>query len=247
MAWGNGSWAIIKRTSCGRWTTVRLPESRRACRRLALDEHKAGFGHFINGVFTKPGDLFDVFQSREPAKNALRAFRKAIEETIDAIPPRRERPNQNGRRSPASRRLRSISPLPRAPCCKRERFLTQFWKRSTTAKPILAVPRDIDISAGRRHFLSITPVGRRPDRQASSRRPKPVGVGGQIIPWNFPLLMLAWKIRAGARGRQHGCPEAGGIHASDRARLRRHLCRDGAASWRGQYRHRRPGRPRPLW
>ena len=26
-----------------------------------LEEHKAGFGHFINGVFTKPGDLFEVF------------------------------------------------------------------------------------------------------------------------------------------------------------------------------------------
>src|SRR4030095_8152981 len=27
-----------------------------------------------------------------------------------------------------------------------------------------------------------------------NRRPKPLGVAGQIIPWNFPLLMLAWKI-----------------------------------------------------
>jgi len=29
--------------------------------RAWLEEHKAGFGHFINGAFTKPGDLFDVF------------------------------------------------------------------------------------------------------------------------------------------------------------------------------------------
>src|SRR5262249_30458533 len=27
-----------------------------------------------------------------------------------------------------------------------------------------------------------------------NRRPRPIGVAGQIIPWNFPLLMLAWKI-----------------------------------------------------
>src|SRR4029077_3174289 len=27
-----------------------------------------------------------------------------------------------------------------------------------------------------------------------NRRPKPLGVAGQIIPWNFPLLMLSWKI-----------------------------------------------------
>ena len=32
---------------------------------------------------------------------------------------------------------------------------------------------------------------------------EPVGVCGQIIPWNFPLLMAAWKLGAGARVRQH--------------------------------------------
>ena len=29
--------------------------------RAWLDEHRSGFGHFINGAFTKPGDMFDVF------------------------------------------------------------------------------------------------------------------------------------------------------------------------------------------
>src|SRR5213075_474912 len=32
------------------------------------------------------------------------------------------------------------------------------------------------------------------------RRPKPLGVAGQIIPWNFPLLMLAWKIAPALAG-----------------------------------------------
>ena len=32
---------------------------------------------------------------------------------------------------------------------------------------------------------------------------EPVGVCGQIIPWNFPLLMAAWKLGAGAGLRQH--------------------------------------------
>ena len=45
--------------------------------------------------------------------------------------------------------------------------------------------------------------------------------------------------RAGARGRQHGGVEAGGIYALDRARLRRDLRRSGAASRGRQHRHRR--------
>ena len=46
----------------------------------------------------------------------------------------------------------------------------------------------------------------------------PVGVCGQIIPWNFPLLMLAWKIAPAIAARQHGRAEAGRIHAADGAR-----------------------------
>ena len=34
-------------------------------------------------------------------------------------------------------------------------------------------------------------------------RREPLGVVGQITPWNYPLMMAAWKIGAGARGRQH--------------------------------------------
>ena len=39
---------------------------------------------------------------------------------------------------------------------------------------------------------------------SSTRCKEPVGVCGQIIPWNFPLLMAAWKIAPGAGGRLHG-------------------------------------------
>ena len=37
---------------------------------------------------------------------------------------------------------------------------------------------------------------------------QPVGVVGQIIPWNFPLMMMAWKLGPGDRLRQHDCAEA---------------------------------------
>ena len=62
------------------------------------------------------------------------------------------------------------------------------------------------------------------DRARSRRtgcRPESAGVAGQVIPWNFPLLMLAWEDRSGARGRQHGRAQAGRDHAAVCARVRR--------------------------
>ncbi len=51
---------------------------------------------------------------------------------------------------------------------------------------------------------------------------EPLGVVGLIVPWNFPLTIAAWKLGPGARGRQHGRPQAGGADAADRARARAH-------------------------
>ena len=50
---------------------------------------------------------------------------------------------------------------------------------------------------------------------------EPVGVVAQIIPWNFPLLMQAWKLGAGARDRQHGGDEACGADSVDGVARRR--------------------------
>ena len=52
-------------------------------------------------------------------------------------------------------------------------------------------------------------------------RLEPVGVVGQIIPWNFPLLMQAWKLAPGAGHRQHGGDEARRTDAADRPARRR--------------------------
>ena len=58
---------------------------------------------------------------------------------------------------------------------------------------------------------------------------------GQIIPWNFPLLMAAWKIAPGARLRQHRRAEAGRDDAADRAaagrdHARRRSCRRASST-----------------
>ncbi len=81
-------------------------------------------------------------------------------------------------------------------------------------KPI-AESRDVDIPLAAQHFFyhagwadklewafgsrpsalgTTTSASNGRQRKADSRQPAPIGVCGQIIPWNFPLLMAAWKL-----------------------------------------------------
>jgi aldehyde dehydrogenase (NAD+) len=54
--------------------------------------------------------------------------------------------------------------------------------------------RDIDIPLSANHFFYYAGWADKLEYAFPNKEPKPVGVVGQIIPWNFPLLMAAWKI-----------------------------------------------------
>ena len=54
--------------------------------------------------------------------------------------------------------------------------------------------RDVDLPLAAAHFFYYAGWADKLEYAFPNRRPRPVGVAGQIIPWNFPLLMLAWKV-----------------------------------------------------
>jgi acyl-CoA reductase-like NAD-dependent aldehyde dehydrogenase len=54
--------------------------------------------------------------------------------------------------------------------------------------------RDTDIPLAAAHFFYHAGWADKLEHAGMGTNPKPIGVAGQIIPWNFPLLMLAWKI-----------------------------------------------------
>src|SRR5207253_4560765 len=54
--------------------------------------------------------------------------------------------------------------------------------------------RDVDLPLAAAHFFYYAVWADKLEYAFPHRSPRPVGVAGQIIPWNFPLLMLAWKI-----------------------------------------------------
>ncbi len=54
--------------------------------------------------------------------------------------------------------------------------------------------RDVDIPLAANHFFYYAGWADKLEYAFPNKAPKPLGVAGQIIPWNFPLLMAAWKI-----------------------------------------------------
>jgi aldehyde dehydrogenase (NAD+) len=62
-----------------------------------------------------------------------------------------------------------------------------------SGKPIKE-SRDVDIPIAAAHFFYYAGWADKLEYAFPGRSPKPVGVCGQVIPWNFPLLMAAWKL-----------------------------------------------------
>ncbi|HEX9168674.1 MAG TPA: aldehyde dehydrogenase family protein, partial [Roseiarcus sp.] len=152
-----------------------------------LNEHERGFGHFINGAFTKPRDLFDVFNpaTGEVIARATQGFPADVDAAVAAA----RKAQAKWAALSGFERSKHLYALARH-VQKRERFLSVL-ETIDNGKPIRE-SRDIDIPLVARHFYHH--AGWASLIQSEFPGTKPVGVCGQIIPWNFPLLMLAWKI-----------------------------------------------------
>ena len=155
--------------------------------RAWLKAHSEGFGQFIAGAFTKPAGLFDV---NNPADGALLArvsqgSKADVEAAVAAA--RKALPGWSALSGDArARHLYALARLVQ----KRERFLAVL-ESLDNGKPIRET-RDIDVPLVARHFYHHAGWASLIESEFPNARP--VGVCGQIIPWNFPLLMLAWKV-----------------------------------------------------
>jgi aldehyde dehydrogenase (NAD+) len=152
-----------------------------------LSANAAGFGHFIRGRFTEPAALFDV---RAPATGEVlaRVSQGDAAEVAAAVTAARSAQPGWARLSPQDR-ARHLYALARH-VQKRARFLAVL-ESLDTGKPIRE-SRDIDIPLVARHFYHH--AGWAAVLADEFPGLEPHGVCGQIVPWNFPLLMLAWKV-----------------------------------------------------
>jgi aldehyde dehydrogenase (NAD+) len=152
-----------------------------------LAAHKEGFGHFIGGGFTKPGALFEV---ANPASGKLLAkVSQGTAGDVDAAVAAARKAFASWSKTPGHIRARHLYALARH-IQKRDRFLAVL-ESMDNGKPIRE-SRDIDIPLVARHFYHHAGWAELIATEFPDHGP--IGVCGQIIPWNFPLLMLAWKI-----------------------------------------------------
>ncbi|MGN6157041.1 MAG: aldehyde dehydrogenase family protein [Devosia sp.] len=145
------------------------------------------FGHFINGKWTKPGK---TFASDNPASGKTLAqitdgtaadVDKAVRAARAAFPAWSALPGYE-----RGKYLYAIARL-----VQKHSRLFAVLESMDNGKPIRE-SRDIDIPLVARHFYHHAGWAQHLEREFPGMAP--YGVCGQIIPWNFPLLMLAWKI-----------------------------------------------------
>lgn len=153
-----------------------------------LKAHDKGFGHFIGGSFTKPGRA--LFDSKNPANGKrLAKLTQGSKADVNKAVKAAETAFESWSVLPGHERAKHLYALARI-VQKEARFLSVL-DTLDNGKPIRET-RDIDIPLVARHFYHH--AGWAQILDASLPGAKPLGVVGQIIPWNFPLLMLAWKV-----------------------------------------------------
>lgn len=153
-----------------------------------LSRHKGKFGHFIGGTFTKPGK--STFAVSNPANGKkLADVANGGKSDVDKAAAAAAKAQSKWQALSGNERARHLYAIARH-IQKHSRFLSVL-ETMDNGKSIRET-RDIDIPLVARHFYHH--AGWAELRDAEFPGYEPAGVCGQIIPWNFPLLMLAWKI-----------------------------------------------------
>ncbi|WP_235215504.1 aldehyde dehydrogenase family protein [Phaeacidiphilus oryzae] len=159
--------------------------------RAAAGELDSSYGHFVNGEFVEPAGG-EALKTVDPATGQVLAeFAQGDERDVDRAV--RAARIAFGRWSglPGSERAKYLFRIARL-VQERSRELAVL-ESIDNGKPIRET-RDVDLPLVAAHFFyyagwadKLAFAGWGPD-------PRPLGVAAQVIPWNFPLLMLAWKV-----------------------------------------------------
>ncbi|MDE0851557.1 aldehyde dehydrogenase family protein, partial [Yoonia sp.] len=143
-------------------------------------------GHYINGQW---GPLRDDFASNNPATGErLAGVTKGTADEVD-MAVKAARKAQQAWAKDGHKRARILYAIARL--MQKHARLLAVMEVLDNGKPIREA-RDIDVPLAIRHFYHHAGFAQLMDDEIPDR--EALGVCGQIIPWNFPLLMLAWKI-----------------------------------------------------
>ncbi|CAB3798655.1 aldehyde dehydrogenase family protein [Pararobbsia alpina] len=164
------------------------PEDDKAARAW-LAEHNARFGHFIGGAWSPFSDAAS-FETQEPANGRMLArIAQGSAADVDRAVSAARAAQPAWYRLGGHGRAKHLYALARM--VQRHSRLFAVLESLDNGKPIRE-SRDIDIPLVARHLLYY--AGWAQLQESEFPDWAPLGVVGQIVPWNFPLLMLAWKI-----------------------------------------------------
>ncbi|MFG2119221.1 aldehyde dehydrogenase family protein [Streptomyces sp. NPDC048710] len=149
------------------------------------------YGLFIDGEFTEAADG-KVFKTVSPStEEVLSEVAQAGEADVDRAVKAARKAFEKWSALPGSERAKYLFRVARI-IQERSRELAVL-ETLDNGKPIKET-RDADLPLVAAHFFYYAGWADKLDHAGFGANPRPLGVAGQVIPWNFPLLMLAWKI-----------------------------------------------------
>jgi aldehyde dehydrogenase (NAD+) len=150
------------------------------------------YDHFINGQFVKPASG-KYFPSVNPATEKIIAeVGEGDERDIDkAVKAARNAYEKVWKKMSGAERGKYLYRIARI---MQERARELSVIETMDGGKSIRESRDIDIPLAAAHFFYYAGWADKLEYAFPNRKVSPVGVAGQIIPWNFPLLMAAWKI-----------------------------------------------------
>jgi aldehyde dehydrogenase (NAD+) len=166
------------------WTYAPAPESRDI---VHLEER---YGHFVGGEWLEAAETYTTLSpaTEEPLALVGQATAAEVGTAVEAA----RAAFDNGWSSlPGSERAKYMFRIARILQERSREFAV--LESLNGGKPIKE-SRDVDVPLAAAHFFYYAGWADKLEYAFPNRRPKPLGVCGQIIPWNFPLLMLSWKI-----------------------------------------------------
>jgi aldehyde dehydrogenase (NAD+) len=158
----------------------------------SLARLRPSYGLFIDGKFSEPS-AHEQFASLNPAtEETLAMIAQASRADVDrAVAAARKAYDAVWSKTTGAERAKYLFRIARL-IQERSRELAVV-ETLDNGKPIRE-SRDIDIPLAAAHFFYYAGWADKLEHAGFGANPMPVGVAGQIIPWNFPLLMAAWKL-----------------------------------------------------
>jgi len=153
---------------------------------------KSEYGLFINGKFVAPksGKRFATINPATEEVLAKVAYADLADVNL-AVSAARSAFTKTWSKLPPAERGKYLFRIARILQERAREFAV--LETLDNGKPIRE-SRDTDIPLAAAHFFYHAGWADKLSHAGMGTNPKPIGVAGQIIPWNFPLLMLAWKI-----------------------------------------------------